>query len=240
MRERNSGETHFSNSQILSDLSCSLFPGRTKASSPCLRINNETYVHWNEVWSDILQLPQGTLLSSDNYLRQDVICSIHYKSVVVGMIAASFFNLDQIAYRDHSYIRVFSQERLNQENDPRISNIMSIEYLSVDNRFRKSEIGISIGSVLLGLGMKIFSESDSHIVLGTARSKIHVDEMCYKFGFRPCGEMEKFGHPCTLIVNSKNTLKNHDDPVIYEITQNLWSSKTNYLNELTTKTALAA
>jgi hypothetical protein len=245
MSERNSSKSSFFDTNFLSELSCSLFPGRAAASAPFLQLNNKTYTHWNEIWSDILQLPPGTSLSSDNFLRQDAICSIHYQGLIVGMIAGSFFNFDQLAYRDHSYLRAFPQERLRQDCKGDASNIRSIEYLSVDNRFRKSKIGFSIGSILLGLSMKIFAESRARIVLGTARSKIHVDEMCYKFGFTPCGEMDKFGHPCTLILNSKNTLKDHDDPIVYKATQDLWNKRTSYFktrfdDEINTQTVQAA
>jgi hypothetical protein len=249
MPEQDSSRTLLSDSNTLSELSCSLFPARAAAFSPFLQINNKTYAHWKEIWSETLKLPQGDLLSADNFLRQDVICSLQYRQTVIGVISSSYFNLDQMAYEDQAYLRVYPLEQLRQENAAGSPLIMSIECLSVDKRFRKSELGISIGSVLLGLGMKIFSESSSKIVIGMARSKNHVDEMCYKFGFQPFGKIEKHGHPCTLIVNSRQTLKSHDDLLVYKTVKSLWEKKANYFgndflinsdDEQNTKTAKAA
>lgn len=214
--------------KILSEMKIDLFPAKAKADSEFALIHDATFQHWRKIWQSILKLPANSPLNSDNFLRQENICALSFQGEVVGMIANSFFPLRLSAYQDHSYLREFSLEKLHSAASDSKGLAMSIEYLSVDERFRKNELGVSLGSILLGISMEMFRSSPAAVVLGTARSKIHVDEMCYKFGFSPCGEMEKFGHPCTLILNTKATLREHDDLTVRRSVRALWQNRVDF------------
>lgn len=233
MRLSNQREGAFFLDTVLPKLECHLFPACSYPGSPFLKINNDTFSHWKKTWEQILQLKDGSGLPSDNFLRQDMICAIRHEAEVVGMIAASYFCLDQLAYEYHSYLQPFLASSGFDRSAALAQQVMSIEYLSVVPKFRKGELGISLGSVLLGISMEVFRSSDSCMVLGTARSKIHVDEMCYKFGFTPCGEMEKFGHPCTLILNTKDTVRRHDDLLVVRAVRTLWEQRKSYFESAT-------
>ncbi|MFZ4403940.1 MAG: hypothetical protein ACOYOK_07545 [Pseudobdellovibrionaceae bacterium] len=190
-----------------------------------LSIYNQTYQHWYRVWNDLLRSSSDSILTSDNFLRQSKVCSLVYNNQVIGMIAASFFDLNIEAYKDHSYLLPFKSIDLNRIRSETNSLIMSIEYVSVEPVFRKKDLGISIGTLLLGLSMKVFDESNAVAVLGTARNQMHVDEMCFNYGFKPIGQISKYGHPCTLILNNKEQLKNHDNHLIFESVNRLWTKR---------------
>lgn len=213
--------------KILPNLRWYMMPGNFLNPNIHHELYEKTYQHWKQMWTKILNV--GKNLNSDTFIRQDILCPLVYKKDVIGLIGCNFFNLKQEATKDHSYTSVFPKEQLaNFSEDNSIS--MSIEYLTVSPDFRKSIIHISLGDILLGLSMKVFANSNASFVLGTARSKIHVDKMCYQFGFQPFGEIDKFGHPCTLIINTKKTLTNHSNLAVHSCINKLWLGRENVLN----------
>ena len=131
---------------------------------------------------------------------------------------------------DHAYLKPFPGDIFSPDQSTH-QHSMSIEYLSVAPNLRKSNLPISLGSALLGISMKVFSESNAYSVLGTARKKLHVDQLCYEFGFEPVGNIEKFGLNCTLISNTKETLRAHPDKQTNELVERLWKTKLDFREE---------
>ncbi len=205
------------------DLTLSLFNGKLGSKNPTL---NRAYAHWREIWKDILVLDHH--FYSDAFLRQDIICCIHKGKEIVGLITASFFPTYLDSTENHSYLLAFPMEKILAAKGAIYPDIMSIEYLSVAPSWRKSELGISLGSVLLGLSMEAFKSSQAGCVLGTARTKLHVDEMCAQFGFAPIGRVQKYGLDCALIVNERNQVTSHPDEAVGGLVKNLWMSKRDY------------
>lgn len=213
---------HFNNSRIfINDLKLCILPGKIQSTSLSCAIYNKTYLHWKQIWSQVLNLEND--LHSDTFLRQDLICPIIYKNEqIIGLICCTFFDGKVDAYLDQSYLSGFKNKI---SSDEFAREFMSIEYLSVDEQYRKTKIGFSLGDVLLGLSMKVFLQSSAQFVLGTARSVIKVDRNCFDFGFSNLGEIQKYGHPCTLIYNSRTTCRENSSPILNEIISYLWQNR---------------
>ncbi|MES2768746.1 MAG: hypothetical protein V4596_06330 [Bdellovibrionota bacterium] len=207
--------------KILSNLSWNILPGKLINPGIHHELYEKTYKHWRQMWTEILDVKEN--LNSDSFLRQDLVCPLTIENSVVGLICCTFFNKNQQAYSSHSYISDFPKDIFKNNFDGEL--IMSIEYLTVHPEFRKSFLDVSLGDVLLGLSMKIFENSVAQAVLGTARSKIHVDQMCYRFGFKPFGEINKFGHPCTLIITDRSTLQTHPELKTQKLIDQLWDGR---------------
>ena len=214
--------------EILNNLELFILPGKYLKVDEYTSIYNKTYSHWKKIWVEILDSKQNT--KSDNFMRQDFLCSLMLNGEVVGLITCYFFNPNLIAVNDHSYLKPFPSDQYSAPDNKSYS--MSIEYLSVSPNLRKSYMPISLGNVLLGISMKVFEESGAYSVLGTARNKLHVEKMCYEFGFKPIGKIEKFGLDCTLIVNLIDSLKKHPDFLTRKTIDSIWSKKVDLVRQI--------
>lgn len=192
-----------------------------------------TFKHWHSIWEDVLKLENS--LNSDSFLRQDILCPITYELQTVGLFATSYYNINLLPYHYHSYLENFDIQKLGNISTSGI--LMTIEYLSVHKEFRKNILNLSLGNVLLGLAMKVLKNGPADTVLGTARTKNHVHEMSYQFGFQSIGQMSKFGHPCELVFNTDKNIKSHSDPLTNHTIERLWKEKSisntteNFINK---------
>ena len=207
--------------RILRNSKIYLIPGKFQSAGKYYDIYEKTYIHWRQMWEDILDSGKNT--NSDNFIRQDILCPIVFRSDVIGLIGCNFFALNQKVSLDHSFTKSFPKETF--KNISESSSFMSIEYLSVHPEFRKSIIGYSLGDVLIGLSMEIFKKSNAIFVLGTARKKNNVNKMCNQFGFKEIGNIERFGLNCSQILNSQESVKEHPDKFVKNIIDDLWKTK---------------
>ncbi|NRA68153.1 MAG: hypothetical protein HRU19_26960 [Pseudobacteriovorax sp.] len=201
-----------------------LLPGALEIESKHVSFYNECFSYWKRIWSHILV---DDPMFSDSFRRQNIICALSSEAGVVGLIACSFFRGKDHSTFDTQYFHPFVKAGFQPKSN---TSLMSIEYLSVDKSLRKGNLGFSLGSVLLGIGMKVYESSKMDFCLGTARSKINVDKMCYSFGFKPEGTCMKAGHPCTLIVNNQSQLTRHPDKQVDFLVQDLWKERINLTN----------
>lgn len=193
-----------------------------------LPLRNKAYQAWYKLWDQVYKEAGSEFsVSSDEFIRQDIVCVILLKGEVAGVHLYSFFDLDSQADCATKYFKFFSQNYLDTLKSRNVKTLMSMEYLTVPTAFRKSIVGVPLGSTLLQLGTHVFAECDTDCIVAPARNDVKVNEMCYDVGFS-CIEKNTVQRNfiCDLIACYKGDEKLSDNPLVRELCQYLWQSKT--------------
>jgi hypothetical protein len=213
-----------------SDLSCTFLPGKYSNAHPVPSLYNAVYHYWKKVWGDIFtQAGSPGSLNAENFLRQDFIIALHRGDEVVGILATSFFNLGAESTFDHAYMKAFPRDFVGGLHAEGRGLATTSEYLSVHPDYRRSQIGVALSDVLVGLGLKIFSQQDGTVTLGTAVRPARSHESAFKYGYVEVGTIQKYGLDCSLLFNTQDQLHRHADPDVAALVDDYWATR----NDLT-------
>ena len=106
---------------------------------------------------------------------------------------------------------------------------MSLEYLTVNEGWRKKNIGLSLGNVLVGLSGLVLKAVDYDASVAPSRSDVGVTNMACDIGGEvvvPNIEMHKT--KCDLIAIRKSRLVPHPSEPVNELVQRLWNKRKDY------------
>ncbi|MGZ3696096.1 MAG: hypothetical protein ACXWQO_18780, partial [Bdellovibrionota bacterium] len=117
--------------------------------------HNQIHKFWKESWLEVLQqLKAETNQLDDDFLRQDFIASICTDAEVVAVHLYSIFALDTEASCAHRYLKGnYPPEFFEKLKAMGVRTVMSLEYLTVNPNWRKSQGAIHMGAVTGALGL---------------------------------------------------------------------------------------
>lgn len=210
----------------IENLQCTLFSGRAadRARSP---LYQSSYRYWKETWGEIFrQAGSPESLQAENFLRQDLWFVVHAGDEVAGLISTTFFEVASASDLDHAYFRPFPEilrERLRRQQNL----VMSGEYLCVHPGYRKSEMGLSLADVLIGLLMQAFFQLQVDTVFGTAVKAMKVQDICARYGYKEAANFQKYGLDCLLLFNNAQEFQDHPDPRVRDAVARLWATRSD-------------
>lgn len=139
----------------------------------------------------------------------------------------SFFNLESKPDISTKYFQFFSETFVEKMKKRGIHTVMSMEYLTVNEKYRSSVIGFSLGRALIQLGVRLFENSPGHAIVAPARKDVKVHEMAYDCGFT-CIEPDVIqrGFSCDMIAYFKGNHKDVSDPFLGRFCDRLWDNRT--------------
>jgi hypothetical protein len=211
---------------VIRELSCTLLPGKYPDGKPVPQLYNEVYQYWKKTWQEIFtRAGSPDSLNAENFLRQDVIVVLHRGNEIAGIETSSFFNLSAEPTFDHGYLRPVPAEFMEKLRSIGAGILTTGEYLSVQPEFRRSEVGVPLSEVLIGLCKKVFRESHARIMLGTAVKSARVHESVKRFGSVEVGSFQKYGLDCLLFYNDSKNMHDHDDPEVAALVDHFWMRK---------------
>ncbi len=209
------------------DLKQVVLPGRIPPGFEHERLHGETYDFWKTRWTEIYA-KAGSLeaFHVDDFLRQDSLNILTHRGRPVAMVTSTLFNFNLSSTRDHYYFKFFPEEYFKYLSDQGAELVMSQEYLLVREEFRKSQIGFSLGDVVLGLNARLFSESNADAIVAVTRRDNKVNESVYKYGF-DCVLENVTGRnfPLDLVVAVQDHVRPNPDPFYAELINKLWSAR---------------
>jgi hypothetical protein len=216
--------------QVVNDsLSCTFFPGKYKNGESVPALYNSVYRYWHKVWGEIFTAagsPES--LSAENFLRQDIIVTLHQAGQIAGIFTTSFFNLSADVTYDHPYFKTFPKKMVQKLRSESVGHIITGEYLSVTADFRKSASGVHLSDVLVGLLMKIFVEIEAKMTFATTVRPAKVHKICEKYGWSELESFTKYGLDCLLLCNSQEQVRTHDDPEVARLVESFWQSRNDF------------
>ena len=145
---------------------------------------NQAFHFWRSFWSKVMA-DNGTddQINAYDFTRTEIVTLITYQSEIVAMHLYSILNIetDSIAY--HPYFtgqeeRIFFDELRKR----RCRSAMPAEYLTVNEKFRKSVTGFSFAPIVSGLAYKVQRHFGVDAVLGRCRQDMKVNERMLEVG----------------------------------------------------------
>lgn len=188
----------------------------------------QTFQVWKAVWENELSaIGRMRSLRADDLIRYDLACCLMYGDQPIGAHLYSFYNLKSLLHRDtHCLLTYFDENSLNLCLSKGCQILMSYEYLTVSPNFRKREVPIRFGDLLLRLGVKVFLSTHAEGIVTCTRDTRRVHEMIERVEFeRVRSGFQIHNEDSSLYVYLKKddlTLKDSDlDPLV----EDLWINR---------------
>lgn len=180
---------------------------------------------WLKVWTDTYK-GRDFEVKAEEFIRHDLICAVMAGSEACAVHCYSFFELSSKPDVHTKYFQFFSPTFVEEMKKRDVHTVMSMEYLTVNEKFRSSVIGFSLGRALIQLGVRLFEETPGHAIVAPARKDVKVHEMAYDCGFT-CIEPDiiQRGFACDMIAFFKGDHKNVSDPFLGKICDRLWENR---------------
>jgi len=214
---------------ILTDVTCTLLPGKYAHGDRVPELYNEAYRYWRKTWGEIFtKAGSPASLNTENFLRQNIVICLHQGNRIVGMLTQTFFNIRADATYDHAYLQPFPQHLIKALRASSGGFVTTAEYLSVHSDFRRSIIGVSLSEVLLGILSRVFTESEGRMLLATTVRPARVHESCAKFGWQEVGVVQKYGLDCILMHSDLRTTCTHPDRAVASLIDDYWAQRQDW------------
>lgn len=145
--------------------------------------HDSAYRLWKNNWlKTFTDLKSEATPKAEDFTRQTIIGALFQGDEAVGMLLYTHFNLNLEAMREHSYLSSYPAEIISRLRAEGHSEVLSMEYLTLDSRWRKSVVGVPIAEVILGLGAKVARESGLSAAIAVTRVDRRVNEILYSYG----------------------------------------------------------
>lgn len=198
-----------------------------------LEIQNLVYDSWKVLWRGVFdQVGRGEDLDPDDFFKQNLITALTMENEVVGFNLSTFYDLNRHVSSEHSYFGDIDKDLMSELRASGLQRLMSIEYLSVNPKWRRSLTGISFSDVLMSLGTTLLPYLSCDAVIGTARVDVKVDAASVRLGFKPYQVIKKYDYECRVVVCTEQSAKPHSDPLTRQLINSLWATR-NDLSRLT-------
>lgn len=202
-----------------------VMPGNLRDADPMLGDYNRAYAYWKWFWSRLFAENgvQGQV-SPDTFFRQERISILAAPDAVVGMSMHTLFNLESLAAREHSYMEYYHEPFWRPITAQGVRAVVSFEYLTVNPDFRRFRVGVSIGAVLIGLGLRLARDLDGDAaVIAPARRDLGVHRLARDQGAVSIIEdVMVHGTPCDLIVFYPSAVRLPSDPEVAKLIEYFW------------------
>jgi hypothetical protein len=169
------------NQKKLSQLQYYILPGKPPTNFEHQELHDRAYCYWRDFWRKVFGDDESVL--ADDFIRQDFVPVVMLDTQIVAMHLYTVFNPESVATREHSYFKTYPPEFFDFLTERNAKRVMSIESLTVDPNWRKSQVGISLGETLIGASLKYLDALDIDANIAPTRNDRGVNKMCYNFGF---------------------------------------------------------
>jgi hypothetical protein len=205
-------------------------PGRSFAQKEFTATYDKLYSAWKTVWLDVFgQVGQADNIHPDDFFRADVIAYIEVAGEIAAMHFYTFFDLEQKFVQEHSYIKGIPDPAIEHFRKIGERNLMSLEYLTIVPKWRRSISGLPLKEAMLGLSVEYLKYTDCTSSFGTARIDVKVDELVKNFGGISIGQnLKKYDYDCVTMLLKSTQLHGHTNPEIRKFTEELWMQREDF------------
>lgn len=156
-----------------------------RADNAFYHLHDSAYRLWRTSWLRTLEeLKSDHQLRADDFVRQELVTGLYWGDEAVGLLLHTYLDLGLEAVRDHSYLATYPAAVLDRLREEGASRVLSMEYLTLDRRWRKARVGVPLAEIMLGLGAKVSVASGLASMLVVTRNDRHVNEILYSYGAR--------------------------------------------------------
>jgi hypothetical protein len=167
----------------LRDLEFTIIPAKTPPAGLIPRYES-TYAEWKKVWEQTFRELDGVdAFHSDDFLRQDEVCTLTYCGDPVAISLFSRKDLRLQAHRDCSYFRPFPAQVLARVRTL-MPEILVGSYFSIHPKWRSGCGGLSVKEIFFALLTRRFIETGARHMLGIMRRDRGMHELSQYYGAR--------------------------------------------------------
>lgn len=212
------------------NLSCTILPGKQTHAGPIPKLHNPAFLYWRDTWSEFFRRAGSPpdALKVDSFLRADYIIVLHDGPTIAGMLLSTIFHTEALSTYEHPQIAPYPPAVLERLRNFRSGRCLSGEYLSVHPEYRKSELGISLAEIMVGLLQRIFLSCEAEMLLASTVRAAHVAEIARDYGYEEVGSYLKLGVDCVMMCNTAEGVVEHPRAEVREAIQRFWAFRHDY------------
>jgi hypothetical protein len=190
-------------------------------------LHDAVYTFWKQFWSEVYRsVGESGDLSPDDFARQDRIAVFLHEGKVVALHAYTLFDLRFRAQRECSYFaRHFADVALRKLEQLGARRVMSMEYIAVSPEWRSKQLGVSLASVIVGLGLRLAETLGVDASISSARMDVGADKICDAFGSTTLAKITAHQRPTALVAFLQGRWHEHGDPEVRRWVSYFWERR---------------
>lgn len=98
--------------------------------------------------------------------------------------------------------------------------------------WRKSKIGISLGEVVIGLGLKILKNQNLDVCITVARMLTKASQKASYWGFKPHRTLIRHNNECSITFCMQQDIVEHHSKKINDLVEGLWNKKQDFTGKI--------
>lgn len=191
-------------------------------------LHASAFGHWKQFWNNEYQSYNSNLIVNPmDFYRQDIYTFITYEGEIIGTNSLTFFDLSfdlsSYPYLNFMYLEE-TFERLSEFN---INNIMTLQFLMVDPKFRYKITNINLAGIIVSLSLKHQSLYNIAGALTAARTEVRAVDVALKCGFEKISG-EKLVHNVPVVSMLCQKPEMYPNKKEKEIINQLWGNRQNF------------
>ncbi|MEZ4744051.1 MAG: hypothetical protein R3B45_16655 [Bdellovibrionota bacterium] len=141
------------------------------------------------------------------------------------------FDLERPTAKDHSYFERYLPGAIDKIKAEGLSKIMTMEFLSVSKPFRSQKLGISLGHVLVSLGLKLRKMLQVDGIITSARADVGAANLAYRLGAKPLiKDLQINGCATDIVFWDKKEVATADREAEAKYIEKYWREKSDLLS----------
>ncbi len=213
----------------LKKLQYTLMAGKGRGEVTYPELHNKVFRFWKDFWTHVYG-KQGSLdaFNLDDFSRQDVVGVLHSGDEVVALNLSTVFQADLQACREHHYFKFYPPEVFEFLKSEGARTLATIEFFSVNPNWRSHLAGLSLGEIVVGLGVNLSRALGADAMFAAARTEVGSSRMGQTYGMR-CFQagLVKRNFKIDLLVGFLREMHPHPDPQIQGWVDQYWSQRTD-------------
>lgn len=196
------------------------------AAEEATNLHNGAYRLWKESWRETYkELKTEAKLKADDFTRQDIVSALFHGEEAVSLLLHTIYNLNLDAVRDHSYLAGYPADVVARLRAEGSLKVMSMEYLTLSPRWRRSEVGVPIAEVIIGLSVKIVETLGVNAVAVT-RVDRSVNDMFAGFGATLLAPNLKMHNVAVDLMKLEHSeIRPNPDPAVNDLIKSFWRNR---------------
>lgn len=211
-------------------LQYTILPGHFHPGFHETSLYNRAFLYWRDFWNGVYRdNGSSDTINELDFLRTEMITVVTSGADVVAMHLYSVLNLEMASSPYHPYFNATGDTVfIDALREKGCRSAMPLEYLTIDEKWRKSKTGLSLSPVMIALGCRIQKELAIDAIIGRARSDIKINDRMIDAGsvILRAGVM-MHNTPTDFCAIFLENQKEHPDPQVRDLVEKLWTQRTD-------------
>lgn len=189
-------------------------------------IADKAFQNWRNIFKAEKE-SRNLTLNEDDFWDARIIAVIMDENEVVGSHIYNVYDFRTQAPKAHSYIKNFTDLKIQELRKKKLIKFMTMEYLCVNPKYRGRTNGFSWAEIIIGLGFQVLLHSEWEAGGGIARQDVKVDQMASKMGAHGIAKITLNNTPCDVMYAARSEVKPNENPLAEDMIQKLWTEVKN-------------